>query len=727
MLLGDKENKNRNQIGKVSGEADSINDMVASFRKRSEEMVHNVPEPEVHDPRKIFERHAKTNDRSVEKDAERIRRNIERKLTAEEKRAYASAKKIAAERQRTEKKAIEEERKKIAERQRRKKKEEHKEFQRIIEEQRALQKKKREETKREYEQVKHELEEQLRREKEEKGALKKQLRKQRKIAKKSAELGAGIVKVHGTEVSTEVQLVPSFSWREYLGHISRKKIREAESPEELDQLIRDAEVKRIQARETAVKLAKLRKERRNNNPVVQKFRELGEFCDKKKAELLIALSVLILIIVITGTFINNFSVYEYSYNGKTLGYVKNRDDVLQITEMVRDALTEERNQEVVIDARNDIKFKRILVFDDDITIDRQDDVLRRLTYMGDLNVKAYGIYIDGKKAGAVANKEVAADVLGDIKDIYASGKKGSEVIEAVITDDIEIKKSNTDVEDIKTRDEMVEILCTSGTKETTHTVVVGETLSDIATDYGLQEKDILSTNENIDPKKLEVGSPILIIQKAPLLSVKVTEKRTYDQTIEYEVEEKKTDELYRGTTRIERKGENGSSHIVEETVYVNGEVSDNRVISKEVTKEPVAKIVSVGTAKTPPTTGTGTYIWPTNGSYRISSRYGPRWGRNHDGIDMACSMGTDVLASDGGTVIEAGYHGSYGNLVVIDHQNGVHTYYAHNSKLLVRVGDKVYQGKHIAESGSTGRSTGPHIHFGVKVNGSFRNPENYLP
>ena len=93
-----------------------------------------------------------------------------------------------------------------------------------------------------------------------------------------------------------------------MGHISRKKIREAESPEELDQLIRDAEVKRIQARETAVKLAKLRKERRNNNPVVQKFRELGEFCDKKKAELLIALSVLILIIVITGTFINNFSV-----------------------------------------------------------------------------------------------------------------------------------------------------------------------------------------------------------------------------------------------------------------------------------------------------------------------------------------------------------------------------------------------------------------------------------
>ena len=85
------------------------------------------------------------------------------------------------------------------------------------------------------------------------------------------------------------------------------------------------------------------------------------------------------------------------------------------------------------------------------------------------------------------------------------------------------------------------------------------------------------------------------------------------------------------------------------------------------------------------------------------------------------------MAADGGTVTYAGYMGGYGNLVIIDHQNGMESYYGHNSSLTVSVGDKVYQGQQIAFSGNTGRSTGPHIHFGIMVNGSFENPRNYLP
>ena len=85
------------------------------------------------------------------------------------------------------------------------------------------------------------------------------------------------------------------------------------------------------------------------------------------------------------------------------------------------------------------------------------------------------------------------------------------------------------------------------------------------------------------------------------------------------------------------------------------------------------------------------------------------------------------MAADGGEVIYAGWMGSYGYLVQIDHQNGYVTYYAHNSKLLVSVGDKVYKGEHIAEMGSTGRSTGNHCHFEVRYKGERQNPMNYLP
>ncbi|MCI7145385.1 MAG: peptidoglycan DD-metalloendopeptidase family protein [Clostridiales bacterium] len=746
--MGDKEQKNREDIKNVERVSDELSDlknMISSLRKRNEDIASGTRRPESRPPqmspeeanryreRRHAERHVEETG-NPESDRERMRKALEKKLREEEKRAYSQARKAAAEKQKAEKRALELERRRAEAREKQEKQRRKDEYQKVIEEQRALQRQRREEAGREYRQLKHEIEEKKKEEKRERSEKSRrerqeraELRRQRRIARKSAELGGGIVKIHGTEVTTELQPVPSFSWHDLFGYISRKDKKAASSPEEMEQLKKEAEDRKAAARETAARLRLLKKEKRKNNPIILKLRAFESFCERRKKELLIAFSVGLTFIIVTGTFINNYTAYEYSYNGKTLGYVKNKDDVLQITDMVREALTEERDQEVNIDARDDISFDRVFVFDDRVTIDSQENVLKRLTYMGDLNVKACGIYIDDRKVGAVNDKEAAAEVLSNIKDRYVSGKSGSEVLEAVITDDIEIRESNTDVEDISTVDEMVNILCTSGTKEVTHTVVPGETLSDIATDYGLSENDIMATNEGIDPKKLEVGKPLLIKQEAPLLSVKVTEKRTYDKTVKFEVEEKKTDELYKGTTRVDRKGEDGKTTITEKTVYVNGEVSDSEVLAEKVKKEPVAKIVSVGTADTPPTTGTGTYIWPTNGKYRISSRFGPRWGRNHDGIDMACSTGTDVLASDGGTVIEAGYHGSYGNLVVIDHQNGIHTYYAHNSKLLVSVGDKVYQGYHIAESGSTGRSTGPHIHFGVKVNGVFKNPENYLP
>ncbi len=111
---------------------------------------------------------------------------------------------------------------------------------------------------------------------------------------------------------------------------------------------------------------------------------------------------------------------------------------------------------------------------------------------------------------------------------------------------------------------------------------------------------------------------------------------------------------------------------------------------------------------------------------KISSKYGPRWGREHAGIDIAAPTGTNVFASMAGKVSFSGWHGGYGNLIIIDHGNGLQTYYAHNSKLLVRKGQTVDKGTHIAEVGSTGNSTGPHSHFEIRKNGTPVNPYNYL-
>ncbi len=111
---------------------------------------------------------------------------------------------------------------------------------------------------------------------------------------------------------------------------------------------------------------------------------------------------------------------------------------------------------------------------------------------------------------------------------------------------------------------------------------------------------------------------------------------------------------------------------------------------------------------------------------RISSYYGMRWGRMHEGIDYAVNIGTSVKSAGSGTVVYSGRASGYGLLVIIQHQKGLKTLYAHNSKLLVDVGDYVRRGEIISKSGNTGNSTGPHLHFEVQVNGRPANPINYL-
>lgn len=110
----------------------------------------------------------------------------------------------------------------------------------------------------------------------------------------------------------------------------------------------------------------------------------------------------------------------------------------------------------------------------------------------------------------------------------------------------------------------------------------------------------------------------------------------------------------------------------------------------------------------------------------LTSRFGPRSRGLHTGLDVATSLGTPVKAAASGTVEYAGYKGSYGYLVVVNHGGGVQTYYAHCSKLYVNAGESVSQGQVISAVGSTGNSTGPHLHIEVRVNGVAKNPQNYL-
>ena len=155
------------------------------------------------------------------------------------------------------------------------------------------------------------------------------------------------------------------------------------------------------------------------------------------------------------------------------------------------------------------------------------------------------------------------------------------------------------------------------------------------------------------------------------------------------------------------------------TLYQQKKVSGKVTISSKNTSKPTAG------SGTGPNIGIN-FRYPV-ASPRISSRYGRRWGRLHGGLDFALPVGNNIYASASGTVTYSGWNsGGYGYLVIISHGNGVQTYYGHNSSLNCSVGQTVSAGDIIAKSGNTGRSTGPHCHFEIRVNGVTYNPEIYL-
>lgn len=125
--------------------------------------------------------------------------------------------------------------------------------------------------------------------------------------------------------------------------------------------------------------------------------------------------------------------------------------------------------------------------------------------------------------------------------------------------------------------------------------------------------------------------------------------------------------------------------------------------------------------------GTGRFLWPVPNFYKVSSHFGPRGRRHHDGIDIPAPKGTPIVAVDSGVVIysDDGIRG-YGNMIVLNHGDDVFTVYAHNTKNKVSKGEKVKKGETIALVGSTGRSSGPHLHFEIRVKNKKRDPARFL-
>lgn len=308
-------------------------------------------------------------------------------------------------------------------------------------------------------------------------------------------------------------------------------------------------------------------------------------------------------------------------------------------------------------------------------------------------------------------------------------------------DDFELGLSgieyNEDIEVVETylpRDELVDVgtaigLITENQEvQQLYTIQSGDTLSEISMMFNIPMLELVAMN----PDKLasvnsilHINDQLVITVPEPALSVIWSEECYYEEDYDADVIYIDNNQWYTTRQVVRQEPSQGHRKVVAKVTYKNDAEQEREILMQEVTVDAVAKIVERGTIIPP------SYIKPIYGG-RITSYFGGRRdpingsAGNHGAVDWGCPLGTAVMASSSGTVVKAGWVNSYGYVVYINHPDGRQTRYAHLSRIIVSTGQSVRQGQTIAYSGSTGRSTGPHLHFEMRIDGRAVDPMKYI-
>lgn len=330
-------------------------------------------------------------------------------------------------------------------------------------------------------------------------------------------------------------------------------------------------------------------------------------------------------------------------------------------------------------------------------------------------------YISESDLQAYSNK-VAAGV-DDANQLPAVNERKIRSIR--LSKEVQSQEALAAPEEILTSEQAIEQLKLGAAKDDIYTVKSGDVLGSISKAHQLSIKELIALNEGLTEETvLQIGQELRVKKFEPLVTVLVDEAKTIKEEIPFQTETKEDSSLWKGDTKITQEGKPGKRVVSYELSYENGREIKREIVKDEVIEEAVNRIVVKGT-KESPSRGTGKLSWPAVGGY-ISSYQGNRWGRLHKGIDIARPSNYNILAADNGKVTFVGNNGGYGNMVEIDHNNGIVTLYAHLRSVNVSVGQIVSSGEKIGVMGNTGNSTGTHLHFEVYKNGNLENPMDYL-
>ena len=364
----------------------------------------------------------------------------------------------------------------------------------------------------------------------------------------------------------------------------------------------------------------------------------------------------------------------------------------------------------------------------DIKVDGPEQVVGLNTILENrvgMKLTAYTFMAGDHKIGTIRESSQIEEIIKELKLEFSTSENSNIDVKTVeILEDLDIIKDEVLLEDMDSKEEMLNYIKIGGQELKEHIIEVGESFATIAAIYNMKIEDLAFLNPGKDGQGLKIGDKVIIKIQKPLITVVTTQEVASLKNINFVTEVKEDPNMPDTKSEVKIEGQLGEEKTITKQIKYNDKVVKNEILKQEIIKAPVNKVIIKGTKKLPKTAASGTFLMPTRG--RISSPFGSRWGRMHQGIDIAKAQGADISAADGGTVIASGVQGAYGKLIIIDHGNGFKTKYAHCSSLLVGVGTKVYKGQIIAKVGSTGRSTGPHLHFEIIKNGVNLNPSSFV-
>jgi murein DD-endopeptidase MepM/ murein hydrolase activator NlpD len=449
--------------------------------------------------------------------------------------------------------------------------------------------------------------------------------------------------------------------------------------------------------------------------------------------------------------------YEISFNNVSLGMVENVEDIGILMTKAYDQLSLELGYAPEINQL--VTTKRVDCTVGDIKAVELLSVQLKNGYLASIDtmkIKSYRIMIDEKTAVYLETKEEAEQVLravqlmtigeDQIVDIYLEETQDNSTELSITSELVFLNVDNSPnfitaapgafIQSATESSLAYDDLVTYQTEEDSAELLdVGFVEMVSVEEQYVNESDISNVasaiisltqkNDHLYIYTLPSGYELITKVSVPDLSVYVKETLTYSKNIPMKTSYVENPDKYEGTDSIIDKGNDGRSDITVEITVVNGSVTDSQITNEEITKEAEDKVISKGTKPLPIPGLIGAFASPL-AEYRLTSTFGLRWNRQHKGIDMAIASGAQVMAAYDGTVSYAGWKGDYGYLVAIDHGNGVFTKYAHNRKLLVEVGQTVSKYDIIAESGNTGHSTGPHVHFEIIFDKINVNPLDYM-